>query len=283
MQGPQGHILPDGRLHLHHGPIDLLIGITGKGRAAGFDRAAQCFDTVLQKLADELVELRKSLDQNPQVHGPVAREMLAAIRPYADQFVTPMAAVAGAVADHVLAVLPGPDVERAYVNNGGDIAVYLGAGQTFIGAIPESGDARLHLEPQEPWRGIATSGWRGRSQSLGIADAVTVIGKKAANADVAATMVANAVDLPNHPAIKRQAAHAVMPDSDLGARRVTVAVGRLAQNEVAQALMRGHKYAAALVRSGRIGGALLCLQGQTKIVGESGFRLDNNGAENAKV
>ena len=48
-------------------------------------------------------------------------------------------------------------------------------------------------------RGIATSGWRGRSFSLGIADAVTVLAATAAEADAAATMIANAVDLPGHP------------------------------------------------------------------------------------
>ena len=54
-------------------------------------------------------------------------------------------------------------------------------------------------------RGIATSGWRGRSFSLGIADAVTVLAATAAEADAAATVIANAVDLPGHPAIDTRA------------------------------------------------------------------------------
>jgi ApbE superfamily uncharacterized protein (UPF0280 family) len=283
MQGPQAHILPDGRLHLHHGPIDLLIGVTGDGRRAARQRAVACFDRLLQALADELPELRTPLEQEPQLVGPVAQKMLAAVRPYAGQFVTPMAAVAGAVADHVLAALSGPDLHKAYVNNGGDIAVYLGAGQTYTGAIAHETAARLHLAAHQPWRGVATSGWRGRSLSLGIADAVTVIAKTAAAADVAATMIANAVDLPDHPAIERQAACDLVPDSDLGHQQVTISVGKLPEAEVAKALKRGRKYAAELVRRGRIGGALLMLQGETTDVGESGFRLKNIGADDAEV
>ena len=41
-----------------------------------------------------------------------------------------------------------------------------------------------------PVRGVATSGWRGRSHSLGIADSVTVLAATAAMADAAATVIA---------------------------------------------------------------------------------------------
>ncbi len=81
-------------------------------------------------------------------------------------------------------------------------------------------------------RGIATSGWRGRSHSLGIADAVTVLAATASAADAAATIIANAVDLPGHPAIARRPARALSPDSDLGTRLVTVGVGALPAAEI---------------------------------------------------
>ena len=46
--------------------------------------------------------------------------------PYREQFITPpWRAVAGAVADEVLqALVHGRGLKRAYVNNGGDIALY---------------------------------------------------------------------------------------------------------------------------------------------------------------
>ena len=83
------------------------------------------------------------------------------------------------------------------------------------------------IEADDPARGIATSGRHGRSFSLGIADAVTVLARTAAQADAAATIIANAVDLPGHPAILRCPAHDLQPDSDLGARLVTRDVGDL--------------------------------------------------------
>ena len=158
--------------------------------------------------------------------------MMAAVLPYASEFfITPMAAVAGAVADEILAaMLSSAQLSRAYVNNGGDIAMHLAPGEKFVVGLVEGpdhpslfGTATLHA--CDPVRGIATSGWRGRSFSLGIADAVTVLADRAAAADAAATIIANAVDLPGHPAIIRVPARELAPDSDLGIRPVTQAVG----------------------------------------------------------
>ncbi|MBV1865923.1 MAG: UPF0280 family protein [Rhodobacteraceae bacterium] len=276
----QAHLLPDGRLHLHHGPVDLLIGAMGTGRMQGFSRARDRFDGLLQELVDELAQLRTPLDLVPQVHGLIARRMLATIRPYQGQFVTPMAAVAGAVAEVVLAAMQGDGLEKAYVNNGGDLAVYLAKNQKYSGAVSGVAKGRIVLNYDDPWRGIATSGWRGRSHSLGIADSVTVLARTAAEADVAATMIANAVDLPDHSAILRQAACELMPDSDLGTRAVTVDVGSLARSDKQQALENGRIYARKLLRKGLIGGALLSLQGEIVSVGEGGFHLGVTGEGN---
>ena len=156
-----------------------------------------------------------------------------------------MAAVAGAVADEVLAALCRPArLRKAYVNNGGDIALHLGAdAEVRIGMVDRPDRPSLFghvtLSGRDPVRGIATSGWRGRSFSLGIADAVTVLAGTAAAADAAATIIANAVDLPDHPGIERVAARLLQPDSDLGRRRVTRAVPRLADGDVGRALDGG--------------------------------------------
>jgi len=122
----------------------------------------------------------------------------------------------------------------------------------------------------DPVRGIATSGWRGRSFSLGIADAVTVLADRAAAADAAATIIANSVDLPGHPAIVRVPARELAPDSDLGERPVTQAVGSLTAEEVDQALAAGTRTAERLVRMGLIRSTALCLREQVRVVGEIG-------------
>ena len=197
--------------------------------------------------------------------------MEAAVAPLATDFITPMAAVAGAVADEVLAaMIVGRRLERAYVNNGGDSALHLEAGQSMRLAIAGTGHGladRITIHARDRVRGVATSGWRGRSFSFGIADAVTVLARTGAEADAAATIVANAVDLPGHPAVTRQPARELAPDSDLGGRLVTTGVGGLSSAEIAEALERGFGVAGDLRRCGLIEAAALFLAGQSRICG----------------
>ncbi|MBS0563334.1 MAG: UPF0280 family protein [Proteobacteria bacterium] len=264
----EGHILPDGRLHLHHGPMDLIVQAWGErgAVAAAYRRAWARFAPLLDELVAELPALRSPADL--PVRGPVAGAMAAAVRPFRPAFITPMAAVAGAVADEVLAHLAGPGIDRAYVNNGGDIALLLAPGASLTAAIAVRADLpdRVTIRHGDPVRGIATSGWGGRSFSLGIADAVTVLAPTAAMADAAATVIANAVDLPGHPAIRRLPACEVKADSDLGAIPVTVAVGPLAPAGRAAALAAGDAAARAARKDGLIAGAALFLQGEARFV-----------------
>jgi ApbE superfamily uncharacterized protein (UPF0280 family) len=183
-----------------------------------------------------------------------------------------MAAVAGAVADHLLRVmLDGRTLERAYVNDGGDIAFHVAPGHRLTcGLVADLAapavDGRFELTHALPVRGLATSGRAtkgqgGRSFSLGIADAVTVLAADAAAADAAATMIANAVDVPGHPAVARVPARDIDPDSDLGERPVTVAVGPLPPEAVAAALEAGLREARSMQRRGLLAQAFLSLQG----------------------
>jgi len=198
-----------------------------------------------------------------------ARRMAAAVTPFAPTFITPMAAVAGAVADEMLAALrAGRDLRKAYVNDGGDITLLVTPGeQLAVGIGGTGGGERFEVTHDMPVRGVATSGWRGRSHSLGIADAVTVLAASGAAADAAATIIANDVDLPGHPAIARAPAHVLQPDSDLGARLVTTGVGALRDDEIARALDNGLATAQRLMDRGLIFGAALFLGGDVRMVG----------------
>ena len=272
-------LLPDGRLHLQHGPIDCLCRAWGDPAEvqAGYRQAAAAFAPVLDDLCHELSHLRTPLPSLPP-QGAVARAMHAACAPFADRFVTPMAAVAGAVADHVLAaMLRGRRLDRAYVNNGGDIAFHLAPGRSLrCGMVADLAapalDGVFVLHASIPSRGLATSGRAckgqgGRSFSFGIADAVTVLAATAAQADAAASMVANAVDLPGHPAVVRRPASNIDPDSDLGARPVTWDVGPLAAHDVAAALDAGAAAADALLAAGLLHGVALALRGRMRLCG----------------
>jgi ApbE superfamily uncharacterized protein (UPF0280 family) len=264
--GAVASLLPDGRLHLQHGPIDIVAEAFGTPLAmhAAYGRAATRFSTVLEELVAELPALRSPL---APVEGVVACRMAAAVAPFRPEFITPMAAVAGAVAEEVLAALVGPGISRAYANNGGDIALWLAPGARLTCALAASGGLdKVTVASEGPVRGIATSGWRGRSFSLGVADAVTVVARTAAMADAAATMVANAVDL-DHSGILRRPAHQVQCDSDLGDRLVTVAVPPLTAAERATALEAGLRAAERFRARGLIEGAALFLQGERRVTG----------------
>jgi hypothetical protein len=273
--GAARRLLPDGaRWHFRHGPIDLVIRAEGEARdcAAAVEQAWRRFQTILPELVAELPALRRPVSERAcPLAGAVARRMWAACRPFAPEFLTPMAAVAGAVADETLAALvAGRAIDKAYVNNGGDIAVHLSPGARLdAGIVADPRTAGLlgtaTLDAASPVRGLATSGWRGRSFSLGIADAVTVLARSAADADAAATLIANAVDA-DHPAIRREPASAHDPDSDLGDRLVTIDVGALPDAVAERALAAGAAAAERYRRRGLIEGALLALGRQNKVV-----------------
>ncbi|MBR0706847.1 UPF0280 family protein [Bradyrhizobium liaoningense] len=274
---PQIALLSDGRrLHLQDGPIDLIVEARGRADAvrAAYEAAAQRFTGLLDELCAELPELRAAAGTRTSLKGVVARRMHAAVAPYAaDCFITPMAAVAGSVAEEILgAMLAVASLDRAYVNNGGDIALHLGKGEHFAVGLMDRPDRdgvmrTLRVDSDEPVCGIATSGRHGRSFSLGIADAVTVLAATASQADAAATVIANAVDLPGHPAIIRTPANELQPDSDLGGRLVTRGVGELSQDEIAAALESGAECARQLFDRGLIEGAVLRLCGDMLVIG----------------
>lgn len=276
----QRAFLPDGRLHLQEGPIDLIIeafGATMEVRRA-YAAAAEAFQHVLPELVRELPLLRRPLGERlPTPEGSIARRMVHACAPSRPAFVTPMAAVAGGVADHVLsAMTAAAALSRAYVNDGGDIALHLDPGESLAcGLVAEVEVPRLNgralVSAEMPVRGIATSGRAtlgqgGRSFSLGIADAVTVFAKDAAAADVAATLLANAVDLPDHPAVRRCPAEEIDPESDLKGKMVTLEVGDLSRAALNEALGHGAARAREMRQAGLIEAAVLFLRGEVEVV-----------------
>ena len=260
----QRALLSGNRLHLQHGPIDLVIDVEGD-RQAAFAAAETRLETVLSELMAEIDLLRLANGKRPT--GKIAQKMWHSIQEH-NGFVTPMAAVAGAVSETILeAMRNASDLRRAYVNNGGDIALHLSGDATFnvaMAGVDGTGLGRITLSAQDKVRGIATSGQGGRSLSQGIADSVTVLASTASAADVAATLIANAVDLPNHPAVGRARANQIIEDSDLGERHVVIGVGDLSNSEISSALERGAQRAQEMQNQGLIQAASLHLRGQSK-------------------
>jgi ApbE superfamily uncharacterized protein (UPF0280 family) len=271
---------PD-RWHFQHGPIDLIIDVEAdiETRERSIAGCWQEFQHVLPRLVDELSDLRRAASGLSAVRGPVAQRMLRACMPFADErFITPMAAVAGAVADHLIAVLRRPGVRRACINNGGDIALLLSPGtsyrvgiwsqlETLAASDGRTGplDSVFTVDDVTPVRGVATSGWRGRSFSLGIADSVTVLARNAAAADAAATLIANAVNC-DTAGIMRAPAEQLKDDTDLGNLLVTVGVPPLPAPAIAEALSRGRAEAERWQGRGLIYAAAMFLQGRVDVL-----------------
>ena len=297
MNGPQANLLPDGRrLHLNHGPIDLIIEAFGEAAEvrAAYSQATARFQTILTELVEELPALRSAASPTPRAfRGPTARRMEAAVSPLAgENFITPMAAVAGSVADEILAAMLAGRTARPSLCQ----QWRRQRAASRAGPVDAAGDRRERatvlptassIRAEDAVRGVATSGWRGRSFSLGIADAVTVLARNGAEADAAATIIANAVDLPGHPAIRREKARTLAPDSDLGDRLVTTGVGALTAGEVARrwtaglprprSCAKGLIEAAALFLNGECQGlrrTSLSLGGQSRARAEMGVRAD---------
>lgn len=272
--------LDGGRWHLNHGPIDIIAEAHGNDVevAVAHEHAWRRFAVLLDELVAELPLLRRPVGTDCPVKGPVARRMWEACAPFRAGFITPMAAVAGAVAQELIACFHRPGIERAWINNGGDIALHLAPGQTArIGLFadlarfdlrdcgPITTDGQFELRAEHPARGVATSGWRGRSFSLGIADSVTVLAATAAQADAAATVIANAVDA-DDPGIRRRPASECKDDSDLGDIPVTVDVATLAPAIVHRALEAGVARAERLQQLGLAWSVVLVCQGQWRVV-----------------
>jgi ApbE superfamily uncharacterized protein (UPF0280 family) len=269
--------LPDGRPHLQHGPIDLIIEAFGMRDEVehAYQQAVDRFGDILPTLVRELPVLRRRVtDAFPLLQGPVARRMAEAVWPHRAVFITPMAAVAGGVADEMLqAMLVGRTLDKAYVNNGGDIAIHLAPGHSLrAGIFARALDGAVTLTHDRPVRGIATSGRGGRSFSLGIADCATVLAATAAAADAAATLIANAVNI-DHQSIERRPARDLDPDSDLLDLPVTVAVGILPQPLIEEALDRGLAEARRLRLCGLIDSAAISLLGRWRVDAEPSLEL----------
>jgi hypothetical protein len=276
--------LDERRWHFQHGPIDIVAEAHGDpyAVAAAHDAAWARFVHLLDELVRELPLLRLPASDNRRPRGAVAARMWQACAAFSPMFLTPMAAVAGAVAQELIAFYERPGIERAWINNGGDIALHLAPGQSArVGVYADlarfdwrshareggllSTDGQFEIRADQPVRGVATSGWRGRSFSLGIADSVTVLAATAAQADAAATVIANAVDV-DDPTVVRRPANECKDDSDLGDILVTVDVPALAPVQVRRALDTGAACAQALQKSGLAWAALLVCQGQFRLV-----------------
>ena len=265
----------DNRLFLNHGPIDIVLEAFGKDKPLAYEKAKNYFSTLLNELVLDMDLLKKEVVPHRTFNNKISQSMQNATEKFYPDFITPMAAVAGSVADNILKILiKDSKLEKAYVNNGGDVSFYLTENQTVKSSLASIPNIIAEINYKDKSRGIATSGWRGRSFSLGIADSVTVLADNAAMADAAATMIANSVNIKNHPSIIKKPAEEIYEDSDLKNLMVTVEVGDLKQSEIEDALKNGNEVGKKYLENGLINAALIELHNCFCIVQKESTNLN---------
>ena len=273
----------DNRLFLRHGPINIVLEAIGIDKDLAYQNVKGYFETLLEQLVLDMELLKEEVVFNRKFNNKISQSMQDATERYSPAFITPMASVAGSIADNILRVLiNNTNLEKAYVNNGGDVSFYLNKNQimkTSLAAIP---NMIAEIKYKDKSRGIATSGWRGKSFSRGIADSVTVLADNAAMADAAATMIGNAVDISNHPKIKKQPANEMYEDSDLKNLLITVEVGLLTKVEIKEALKNGYQTALQYINKDLINTALIQLSEYFCIVQKNSTDLNIVNKSNLK-
>jgi hypothetical protein len=229
------------------------------------DLAGQAADEAIHYL-ERIARWRSLLSQPWQriesmPEDELALTMIDSVTAIGDDDLTPMAAVAGTIADAVADWLYERGATRVIVDNGGDIAIRLARGNAAtVGVRPQVSSPGLShlikLKSGPPAWGVTTSGVGGRSLSRGIASAVTVLAANASLADAAATAVANAC-FAKDDGIAQLPAEEVDPTSELGRVRVTTAVENLTNETIRQAVAAARCKADHLSRCGTITGALI--------------------------
>lgn len=206
--------------------------------------------------------------------GP-ARVMADAVLATGDAYLTPMAAVAGTIADAAADHLYARGAQKVYANNGGDVAIRLAEGQSISVGVCfdlERGEVgrTVRIGPELEIGGVATSGLGGRSLTTGIASGVTVFSRRCANADATATLLADRsfIDV---PAVRRTRASEIDPDSDIADLDVVIGVGPLTEAERRRALGQVIDEARCQYERGGMRACIATVQGQTETYDPEGI------------
>lgn len=271
-------VLPDGRVLIDYGPVTMVV-LAERGGAPDVELCRSAFavvDDELRSLSGALDMLRRyPKEVDPRELRGTARVMADAVLATGDPMLTPMAAVAGAMADAAADHLFANGAERAVANNGGDVAIRLREGTSInVGVCTDLASGAVartvRLTAAHGIGGVATSGLGGRSLTTGIASGVTVFARRCADADALATLLADRsfIDVPT---VVRERAGAVDPDSDIADQLVVLSVGELADDERRRALGQVMREARAQHERGGMAACIATVQGMTDVFDPDGL------------
>lgn len=262
------HTLPDGRVFVDYGPVSMVI--TARRQGSPFPALAEAAFPLIES---SLAEISAALPVLRQPSGTgnfsglegLPRVMAEAVLAAGEATLTPMAAVAGTVADAVADWIFARGADSVAVNNGGDVALRLGPGQQMrMGILPEL-DGRITqvvtLRAEDGIGGVCTSGLGGRSLTRGIASAVTVFSGRCAVADACATHLANCSYVAS-PRVHTCLAGELEPQSDIAGLRVVRQVEPLEEAELRQGLEQVRREAQRQTERGNLLYAAADIQGR---------------------
>jgi hypothetical protein len=262
------HLLQGGAVLLECGPMRLVIDAR-IGKVAQPQQSVRAAEQAV-RLLEGVARAHPFLGRNyreliSRVADPLALKMIASVQAVGDEDLTPMAAVAGAMADAVADFLFQLGMTRVLVDNGGDVAIRSCDGEPVtVGIRPRVDRADIShvviLGPERTAWGVATSGFGGRSLTRGVLDAATIVAADACIADAAATAVANASCIADN-AVVRKPAEALEPHTDIAGLDVTLRIGGLAEESKQKAVDQAMHRAEQLIANGIILGAFVACQG----------------------
>jgi ApbE superfamily uncharacterized protein (UPF0280 family) len=260
--------LDGGRILAECGPMRLVIAAWLGGipqRELCIHAAEEAF-RLLERIARHRRLLSRRYQEVPNdLDNFQAVKMIRSVLAV-DQTLTPMAAVAGTIADGVATFLSRRGMTRVIVNNGGDVAIRTGEGESVkVGIRPVLSHDDIAdivtLGDERPSWGVATSGLQGRSLTRGVASAATIIAGSASLADAAATSVANASYVNDETVIQRSAEE-LDDQTDIPGIAVTVQAGPFTEEKKTLALSVAMKKAEAFIKKGLIYGAYIVVDGK---------------------
>lgn len=263
-------VLKEGRVLVDHGPITMVIEARLRGEPYTHAAVAGAYEAIelLDKLSHQLSIAKKLIGDiafDERYKYPlVLRKMIESVELLKEPDFTPMASVAGTIADMVKARVLEAGADYALVNNGGDISYQASneEGYMRIGIISDlSNNKPTHVIKinNSAVKGVCTSGFGGRSLTKGVASAVTVLAASGSYADAAATSIANATDCQD-PSMIRCFAEELDYSTDIRGQLVTKHIGDLEKCNMETAVRNGLKRAKALYDNKMIEGAVIFLK-----------------------
>ncbi|MBC7347429.1 MAG: UPF0280 family protein [Clostridia bacterium] len=262
-----------GRVRVEYGPVSMVIRAEAGGvpLTEAAIKGAEAAVANLDALARFQEVARRPITRvaESEAYPPVLRRMIDAARRTGAADVTPMVAVAGAMAELVGETVVAAGAKTVIVDNGGDIALFLEPHRTIrVGVVADVSRKEVPLvipvEGTAGIGGICTSGLGGRSFTKGVATAAVAIGSSAPVADACATLIANST-LVDDPAVEQVRAELLDPDTDIAGHLVTVRVGSLPPEAVARALAQGLEQGRRFINRGLLQGVVLVVQGQVRM------------------